>query len=86
MANTAFPRAVALNLSQIEWHLTQLRLRYHLRGGAHALERVDNLCTTLTHEGVADLVARGLSPFLDWMQREIGALHADVIDGLCGGQ
>ena len=85
IANTAFPRAVALNVAQIEWHLTQLRLRYHLRGGSRALERVDNLNTTLTHEGVADLVARGLSPFLDWMQREIGALHGDVIDGLCGG-
>ncbi len=85
LANTAFPRAVALNLSQIEWHLTQLRLRYRLRGCAQALERLDNLCTMLTHEGVADLVKRGLSPFLDWMQREIGALHADVIDGLCGG-
>ncbi len=85
LANTAFPRSVALNLSQIEWHLTQLRLRYYLRGGARALERLDNLCTSLTHEGVAGLVARGLSPFLDWMQREIGALHGDVIDGLCGG-
>jgi uncharacterized alpha-E superfamily protein len=86
LANTAFPRAVALNLSQIEWHLSQLRLRYYLRGGARALERVDNLCAALTFDGVADLVARGLSPFLDWMQREIGALHGDVIDGLCGGQ
>lgn len=85
LANTAFPRAVALNLSQIEWHLSQLRLRYYLRGGTRALERADNLCTTLTQEGVGELVSRGLSPFLDWMQREIGALHADVIDGLCGG-
>ena len=85
LANTAFPRAVALNLSQIEWHLSQLRLRYHLRGCAGALERVDNLCSSLTYEGVADLVARGLSPFLDWMQREIGALHDDVMVGLCGG-
>jgi uncharacterized alpha-E superfamily protein len=85
LANTAFPRAVALNLSQIEWHLTQLRLRYHLRGCGDALERVENLCTSLTPEGVAGLVSRGLSPFLDWMQREIGTLHGDVIDGLCGG-
>jgi uncharacterized alpha-E superfamily protein len=85
VANTAFPRSVALNLSQIEWHLTQLRTRYHLRGGARALERVDNLCAALTHEAVADLVARGLSPFLDWVQREIAALHDDVIQGLCGG-
>jgi uncharacterized alpha-E superfamily protein len=85
LANTAFPRAVALNLSQIEWHLTQLRLRYHLRGCIRALERLDHLCPTLTPAGVADLVTRGLSPFLDWMQREIAALHGDVIDGLCGG-
>ena len=85
LANTAFPRAVALNLSQIDWHLTQLRLRYRLRGSSQALERLDNLCAALTHEGVADLVARGLSPFLDWMQREIASLHGDVIDGLCGG-
>lgn len=85
LANTAFPRSVALNVSQLEWHLTQLRLRYHLRGGAAALERVDHLVGVLTHEGVAELMARGLSPFLDWMQREIGALHEDVIKGLCGG-
>ena len=70
------PSLGGLNLAQIEWHLSQLRLRYHLRGCAQALERVDNLCGSLTQEGVADLVARGLSPFLDWMQREIGALHA----------
>jgi uncharacterized alpha-E superfamily protein len=85
LTNTAFPRAVALNLSQVEWHLSQLRLRYHLRGGARALERADNLCGVLTPESVGDLVGRGLSPFLDWMQREIAALHEDVIEGLCGG-
>ena len=85
LANTAFPRSVALNLSQLEWHLTQLRLRYHLRGCSAALERVDNLCTLLRHQTVADLLARGLSPFLDWLQREIAGLHGDVIDRLCGG-
>ena len=76
---------MALNLFQLEWHLTQLRLRYHLRGCATPLERVDHLGGLLQRETVADLLARGLSPFLDWLQREIAGLHADVIDRLCGG-
>jgi uncharacterized alpha-E superfamily protein len=85
LANTAFPRAVSLNLSQIEWHLTQLRARYHLRGCGRALERLDDLGSVLTRDAVATLVPRGLSTFLDKVQREIAALHDDVIVGLCGG-
>ncbi|MGE0225914.1 MAG: alpha-E domain-containing protein [Acetobacteraceae bacterium] len=85
LINTAFPRSVGLNLAQLEWHLTQLRLRYHLRGGAKALERVDHLNGVLTAQTVDDLVERRLSPFLDWLQREIAALHADIIEGFCGG-
>lgn len=84
LANTAFPRSVALNLSQLDWHLSQLRLRYHLRGGTAALERLDHLCGVLTDRTVSDLVARGLSPFLDWTQREIAALFDEVVAGFCG--
>ena len=84
LVNTAFPRSVALNLSQLEWHLTQLRLRYHLRGGTPALERVDHLRTLLTHQTMTELLTRGLSMFLDWMQREIALLHDDIMQGLCG--
>jgi len=85
LANTAFPRSIRLNLAQLEWHLTQLRLRYHLRGGSAALERVDDLNTTLTHTAVDGLIARGLSPFLDWIQRDIAMLHNDIIRGFCSG-
>lgn len=85
LMNTAFPRSIRLNLAQLEWHLTQLRLRYHLRGGSAALERVDDLNTALTHTAVDDLLARGLSPFLDWIQREIASLHNDIMKGFCGG-
>lgn len=81
LVNTAFPRSVGLNLAQLEWHLTQLRARYNLRGGLKALERVDHLNSVLTRQTVADLVDRRLSPFLDWMQREIAALHADIAEG-----
>ncbi len=85
LVNTAFPRSVGLNLAQLEWHLTQLRTRYALRGGAKALERVDTLNGALTRQTVNDLVDGRLSPFLDWMQREIAALHADIVEGFCGG-
>jgi hypothetical protein len=34
---------------------------------------------------VDDILRRGLSPFLDWMQREIAALHDDIVTRLCGG-
>ncbi len=85
LANTAFPRSIRLNLAQLEWHLTQLRLRYHLRGGSAALERVDDLNTSLTHTAVDGLLARGLSPFLDWIQRDIAMLHNDIVRGFCSG-
>lgn len=85
LANTAFPRSVGLNLSQLDWHLSQLRLRYHLRGGTAALERLDHLCGVLTVRTVADLVPRGLSPFLDWTQREIATLFDEIVTGFCGG-
>jgi uncharacterized alpha-E superfamily protein len=85
LANTAFPRSVGLNLAQIEWHLTQLRSRYHLHGAVKALERLDQLTGTLTHENVEALVALRLSPFLDWMQSEIAGLHQDIIEGFAAG-
>lgn len=85
LVNTAFPRSVGLNLAQLEWHLTVLRTRYNLRGGMKALERVDNLNGMLTQSTVADLVDRRLSPFLDWLQREIADVHADIVAGFCGG-
>lgn len=83
LANTAFPRSVGLNLAQLEWHLTQLRTRHHLRGAARPLERLDHLNGTLTHQNVAELVKGTLSPFLDYVQREIAALHAEIIEGFC---
>jgi hypothetical protein len=50
-----------------------------------ALERVDHLNRTLTQKTVSDLVDRRLSPFLDWLQREIAGMHGDIVEGFCGG-
>ena len=84
LLNGAFPRSAGLNLAQLDWHLTQLRSRYHLRGCAHALERLDHLRTMMASQTIDDILGRGLSPFLDWMQSEVAALHADIMSGLCG--
>jgi uncharacterized alpha-E superfamily protein len=81
----AFPRSARLSLAQADWHLTQLRSRYHLRGCSPALGRLDHLRTMLASQTVDDILGRGLSPFLDWMQREVAALHADIMTHLCGG-
>jgi len=80
----AFPRSAGLNLAQLDWHLTQLRSRYYLRGAVPALERLDHLRTMMASQTIEDILARGLSPFLDWVQSEVAALHADIMTGLCG--
>nr|WP_294555316.1 alpha-E domain-containing protein [uncultured Rhodopila sp.] len=80
LANRAFPRSVGLNLGRIERHLTQLRTSYGLRGMSAALERLDQLIATMTYENVTDLASGNLSPFLDFVQREIGALHQDIVE------
>ena len=85
LLNTAFPRSAGLNLAQLDWHLTTLRSRYHLRGCAPALERLDDLQTMLASQTVDEILGRGLSPFLDWVQRELAALHGDIMTHLCGG-
>jgi uncharacterized alpha-E superfamily protein len=84
LKNGAFPRSVWLNLSQVEWHLAQLRSRYHLRGVARPMERTDRLLAMMASQTVEQIVMRGLSPFLDWMQGEVAALHEDIATGLCG--
>ncbi len=83
LANTAFPRSVGLNLAQVEWHLTQLRSRYFLRMST-ALERLDQLNGMMTYQHVADVAERKLSPFLDYVQREISSLHQDIVETFAG--
>jgi hypothetical protein len=61
-----------------------LRSQYHLRGCAPALERLDDLRGMLVSQTIDEILARGLSPFLDTMQRELGALHGDIMSGLRG--
>jgi len=85
LLNGAFPRSAGLSLAQLDWHLTQLRSRYYLRGCTPALGRLDHLRTMLASQSVDEILGRGLSPFLDWVQSEVAALHGDIMQHLCGG-
>ena len=49
-----------------------------------ALERLDALNGMMTYQNVAELAGRKLSPFLDYVQREIGSLHQDIVDTFAG--
>jgi hypothetical protein len=39
----------------------------------------------LNSQTVDEILSRGLSPFLDWVQSEVAALHGDIMTNLCGG-
>jgi uncharacterized alpha-E superfamily protein len=77
LGDTAFPRSVALCVSQAEWHLTQLRTRYGLRGTAPLLEQVEQVRAAV-QEPVGRLMPHGLHGFLDRVQVDLGHLAAGI--------
>ncbi len=85
LTDQAFPRSLGVNLAQLEWHLSQLRTRFHLRASSVALERLDDLRAILAN-GLNDrILTDGFSPLLDGIQRQLGKLHGDIADNFFGG-
>jgi uncharacterized alpha-E superfamily protein len=80
LLNPAFPRSLVLCMGQVEWYLTQLRARYHLRGGGAALERLDRLRGALNDRRIDDLIAEGLHEYLDRVQRDLILLQQDIAE------
>lgn len=74
----SFPRSVILCVRQMEWLLTQLRTRYSLRGGVKALELMDELRAVLSEKTIDDVIALGLHEFLDWVQRQLIMIFAEI--------
>lgn len=74
----SFPRSVILCVRQMEWLLTQLRTRYSLRGGVRALELMDELRAVLSEKTIDDVIALGLHEFLDWVQRQLIMIFAEI--------
>jgi uncharacterized alpha-E superfamily protein len=78
LTNRAFPRSVLLCVGQMEWHLTQLRQTYGLRGTVPALERVEEVRAALLGRHVDAMIADGLHDFLDALQRDLILLAAEI--------
>ena len=78
LADTHFPRSVALCVEQIEWFLGRLRSRWGLRGTVAALERVEELRAGLLGRPVETIIADGLHNFLDGVQRDLILLAGEI--------
>ena len=78
LSDRSFPRSVTLCVSQVEWHLMQLRSRYNLRGTHTGLERIEEVRAALSANPVQNLISHGLHDFLDALQRDLILLAGEI--------
>lgn len=78
LTDTSFPRSVLLCIGQLEWHLSQLRSRYGLRGTVAALERIEELRAALLARPMERVIVEGLHEFLDGVQRDLILLAGEI--------
>ena len=78
LADPCFPRSVHLCLSQTEWHLTQLRTSYGLRGTRKPLEQIEDMRAALLDRSAEKVIEAGLHDFLDGMQRDLITLAGEI--------
>lgn len=74
LMNDSFPRSVSLCLRRVEQLIGLVRNEVGTRGGAAALEVLDELLVLLRGRPVEAVVAEGLHEFLDWVQTKIGII------------
>jgi uncharacterized alpha-E superfamily protein len=78
LADPCFPRSVHLCLSQTEWHLSQLRTSYGLRGTRKPLEQIEDMQAASLDRSAEHIIGGGLHEFLDGMQRDLITLAGDI--------
>lgn len=66
--NNSFPRSVSACVYMADRRLTMLRSRYHLKGGANALDKLDELRTVLDEITIEQVIRSGLHEFIDGIQ------------------
>jgi uncharacterized alpha-E superfamily protein len=76
--DASFPRSVLLCVRQTEWFIGQLRTRFGLRAGRAAEERIEELRAGLEERGIDQVVDNGLHEFLDWVQRQLIGVSAEI--------
>lgn len=76
--DASFARSTALCVRQVEWFVGQLRTRFGLRGGEAASERIEELRAGLEERDIDSVLDAGLHQFLDWIQRQLIAVSAEI--------
>jgi uncharacterized alpha-E superfamily protein len=74
----SFPRSVTACVRLVNGLLTDLKSRYHLRGGNAALDRLDEILASMGGKTIEHVLRDGLHEFLDDLQTEFGAV-ADAV-------
>ncbi|HEX3347182.1 MAG TPA: alpha-E domain-containing protein [Acetobacteraceae bacterium] len=80
LLNHSFPRSIVLCVRQIEIYLNALSSGYGLRAAYTVQETVDELRAALLDHSIAQILARGLHEFLDWVQMRFIDLQDGVAD------
>jgi uncharacterized alpha-E superfamily protein len=79
--NPFFPRSLCACVESLDETLMRLRSFYGLKGGAAALELLDEMRAVLRDNTIETIMQRGLHEFLDWTQVRLidvaGALGQD---------
>lgn len=78
MLNEAFPRSVRHCVGEVDRFLNDLRQRYGLRGGAEALERLDEIRIALFERPPSAILHAGLHDFVDWIQSQLIEISAGL--------
>lgn len=84
MLNEAFPRSVRHCVTEVDGLLHDLRQRYGLRGGSEALECIDALRTAMFERPPSAILHGGLHEFVDWVQRRLNEISADLTSDFFG--
>ncbi len=79
-----FPRSVSVCVRTVNRFLTELKSRYHLRGGDPALEVLDEILAVLISKPIDGVLADGLHQYLDWLQIRLADVAAAVGTGFFG--
>ena len=73
-----FARSASVCVRELNGLLTRLKSRYALRGGNHALERLDEIEAMMGDQSIEAAIGSGLHEFLDFLQRQLIRLTNDL--------
>src|SRR5262245_15971904 len=71
LLHKAFPRSVHYCINELDRFLHELRQRHVLRGGAEALERLDEIRVALLAQSPHAILQSGLHDIVDWIQCQL---------------